>query len=155
MHETTVLLDKDENKDENRDKAATATTVVDRRPDGTPDTTERRRALGGVTRGEVLNILGAGATGFCTALLLFGRLAPLSGPLGFVVVGYLVSLGAYALLAWLEDDGPAVRDRLMTVVLWSAAALLFSGLVLVVGFTFLRGREALVRSTSTRRTCSW
>lgn len=146
MHETTVLLDKDKNKNKDKSKDATATTVVDRRPDGTPDTTERRRALGGVTRGEVLNILGAGATGFCTALLLFGRLAPLSGPLGFVVVGYLVFLGAYALLAWLEDDGPAVRDRLMTVVLWSAAALLFSGLVLVVGFTFLRGREALVRS---------
>ncbi|MFF6956673.1 phosphate ABC transporter permease PstA [Streptomyces sp. NPDC008317] len=120
-----------------------ATTVVVRQPADAPDAAQRRRALGGVARGAVLNVLGAAATGLCTALLLFGRLAPLSGPLGFAAVTYLVFLAAYALLCSLEHDGPAVRDRLMTVVLWSAAGLLFSALVLVVGFTLWRGREAL------------
>ena len=81
--------------------------------------------------------------GLCTAILLFGQLAPLSGAFGFVVVGYLVFLAAYAMLVSLEDSGPAVRDRLMTVVLCSVAVLLFSALVLVVGFTLWRGRTAL------------
>ncbi|MFJ4921462.1 phosphate ABC transporter permease PstA [Streptomyces sp. NPDC088725] len=125
------------------DKPRTLTTTLPRRPGGGQDVPERRRALGGIGRGEVLNLAGAAATGLCTAVLLFGRLAPLSGALGFAVVTYLVFLVAYALLAWLEDDGPAVRDRLMTVVLWSAALLLFTGLVMVVTFTLWRGKDAL------------
>ncbi|MFI5754567.1 phosphate ABC transporter permease PstA [Streptomyces sp. NPDC051569] len=123
--------------------ATTATTVLPPRPADGNDAPEQRRGLGGVSRGEVLNLAGAAVTGLCTAVLLFGRLAPLSGALGFYVVAYLVFLGAYALLAWLEDDGPAVRDRLMTVVLWSAALLLFTGLVMVVVYTFWRGKDAL------------
>jgi phosphate transport system permease protein len=49
----------------------------------------------------------------------------------------------YAVLVGLDEDGPAIRDRVMTVVLWSAASLLLAALVLVVGFTLWRGRDAL------------
>ncbi|AXI76276.1 phosphate ABC transporter permease PstA [Peterkaempfera bronchialis] len=118
-----------------------ATTVLPPRP-GEAEAEEPRR-LGGAGRAELLNPLGAMAAGLCTAVLLFGRLAPLSGPLGFAVVAYLVFLTVYALLVWLEDDGPAVRDRVMTAVLWSAAMVLFGALAFVVGFTLWRGREAL------------
>jgi phosphate transport system permease protein len=104
---------------------------------------DRPRRIGGLTRSGVLSLCGAAASGLCVALLLFGQLAPLSGALGFVVVAYGAFLAAYAVLLGLEEDGPAVRDRVMTVVLWSAATLLFSALVLVVGFTLWRGREAL------------
>ncbi|MFB6784334.1 phosphate ABC transporter permease PstA [Streptomyces sp. NPDC056352] len=104
---------------------------------------DRPRRIGGVTRNGVLALCGAAVAGLCVGVLLFGELAPLSGALGFAVVAYLVFLGIYAVLTGLEEDGPAVRDRLMTVVLWSAAGLMFLALVLVVGFTLYRGRDAL------------
>lgn len=101
------------------------------------------RRIGGPTRTGVLSLCGAAASGLCVALLLFGELAPLSGALGFVVVAYLVFLGVYAVLTGMDEDGPAIRDRVMTVVLWSAATVMFFALILVVGFTLWRGREAL------------
>ncbi|MEW2485084.1 phosphate ABC transporter permease PstA [Streptomyces sp. NPDC048411] len=108
-----------------------------------PEPPDRPRRIGGVTRGGVLAVTGAAASGLCVAILLFGELASLSGTLGFTVTAYLCFLASYAMLTGLEDDGPAVRDRVMTVVLWSAATVLFSALVLVVGFTLWRGRKAL------------
>ncbi|MFI1768667.1 phosphate ABC transporter permease PstA [Streptomyces sp. NPDC020800] len=101
------------------------------------------RRIGGPTRSGVLSLAGAAASGLCTAVLLFGELAPFSGALGFTVTAYLVFLLVHAVLTGLEEDGQAVRDRVMTVVLWTAATLLFTALALVVGFTAWRGREAL------------
>ncbi|MYV46147.1 phosphate ABC transporter permease PstA [Streptomyces sp. SID2888] len=109
-------------------------------PDRLPD---RPRRIGGPTRSGVLALCGAALSGFCAAVLLFGQLAPFSGRLGFVATAYLAFLGCYAVLTGLEEDRQAVRDRVMTVVLWTAATLLFFALALVVGFTAWRGHEAL------------
>ncbi|MFB7323738.1 phosphate ABC transporter permease PstA [Streptomyces sp. NPDC056190] len=101
------------------------------------------RRIGGPTRSGVLALCGSALSGLCAAALLFGQLAPFSGRLGFAVTAYLAFLACYAVLTGLEEDGQAVRDRVMTVVLWTAATLLFLALVLVVGFTAWRGHEAL------------
>ena len=101
------------------------------------------RRIGGVTRSGVLSVFGAAASGLCVAVLLFGELAPFSGALGFFVTAYLSFLGIYAVLTGLEENGQAVRDRVMTVVLWSAGGLMFAALTMVLGFTAWRGREAL------------
>ncbi len=103
----------------------------------------QRRQLGGVSPTDVLNAVGALASGVCVTLLLFGRLAPFSGLLGFVVVAYVVSLAAYAVLVSLADDGPAVRDRVVTVLLYTAATIVFSALAFVVVYTIGRGVSAL------------
>ncbi|WP_329301355.1 phosphate ABC transporter permease PstA [Streptomyces sp. NBC_00659] len=103
----------------------------------------RPRRIGGVSRSGVLALCGAAASALCATVLLFGQLAPFSGVLGFTVTAYLVFLAIYAVLTGLEEDGQAVRDRVMTVVLWTAASLLFSGLFMVVGFTGWRGKDAL------------
>lgn len=104
---------------------------------------EKPRRIGGVSRSAVLSLTGAAASALCVTTLLFGELAPFSGTLGFAVTAYLVFLALYAVLTGFEEDGQAVRDRVMTVVLWTAAYLLFSALALVVGFTAWRGKEAL------------
>ncbi|MFJ5305375.1 phosphate ABC transporter permease PstA [Streptomyces sp. NPDC088350] len=101
------------------------------------------RRIGGPTRSGVLALCGAAVSALCVSVLLFGELAPFSGALGFAVTWYTVFLVVYGVLTGLEENGQAVRDRVMTVVLWTAAALLFSALTLVVGFTLWRGREAL------------
>lgn len=104
---------------------------------------DRPRRVGGVSRPAVLSLTGAAASALCTTILLYGELAPFSGALGFTLTAYLLFLSIYAVLTGFEEDRQAVRDRVMTVVLWTAATLLFSALVLVVGFTAWRGREAL------------
>ncbi|MGW3151884.1 phosphate ABC transporter permease PstA [Streptomyces sp. NPDC001177] len=125
----------------------TSTTVVPR-PEP-PDEPQEHRRVGGPRRDDLLALGGAATTGLSLAWLLFGELAPLSGPFGFVVVAYLIFLLVYAVLVWMDataDDscaGPAVRDRLLTLVLSSAAVLLFAALVLVIGFTAARGWHAL------------
>ncbi|MFJ8492645.1 phosphate ABC transporter permease PstA [Streptomyces sp. NPDC094038] len=127
--------------------AAGTTTLVPRRaPSAAP---EEPRRVGGSRREDVLALGGSAATGLSLAFLLFGRLAPLSGPLGFAVVACLIFLLVHSVLVWMDASGdgvrpwPVVRDRLLTVVLTSAAVLLFGALVLVVGFTALRGWHAL------------
>lgn len=103
------------------------------------------RTLGGVTRGDVLTLGGALGSAVCTSLLIFGRLAPLTGAIGFVVVTYLVFLALYALLIWTSEERLAVIDKLMTVVFASAAGLAGTALFSVVTFTLWRGRAALTR----------
>ena len=61
-----------------------------------------------------------------------------------MVVAYLAFVAAYVALVSLRDDGPAVVDALMTVLLTSAAFLALGALVLVVGFTLWKGHTALV-----------
>lgn len=105
-----------------------------------------RRSLGGMSRNDVYTLAGAAASALCTSLLLFGRLAPFSGVVGFVVVTYALFLATYALLVWLEDDRPAVVDKAMSVLLASAASLAGLALLSVVGYTLWRGRSALFKS---------
>lgn len=102
-----------------------------------------RRQVGGVSRTDRLNVAGAASSAVCMSLLLFGRVTPLAGPFGFVVLTWLLFVTTYALLVWLDDDAPAVVDKVMTVVFASAAAVLICGLVSVVSFTLWRGRTAL------------
>ncbi len=101
------------------------------------------RALGGMARDDLLNIVGAFVSALCTALLLFGRLAPVSGGFGLVVVMFVLFVGTYALLVWLGDERSAVIDKVMAVLLTAAACVALLALVSVVGFTLWRGRQAL------------
>jgi len=105
-----------------------------------------RRLVGGMSRNDRLNVAGAALSAFSVSLLLFGRLTPLTGRLGFVIVTYVVFITTYALLVWLDDDGPAVVDKVITVVLYSAASVMVSGLISVVSFTLWRGRTALPKT---------
>jgi phosphate transport system permease protein len=111
-----------------------------------PPAAPPRRRLHGVRRDTLVDAAGAAVTGVCVSALLFGRLAALSGPIGFVVVAYGVFILVYAVLVSLRDDGPAVRDAVMTATLTSAACLAFAALVLVITFTIWRGRTALAHA---------
>ena len=104
---------------------------------------ERRRTTSGLRRSDVLSMLGAGLGSICLTTLLFTQLAPFTGKVGFVLVAYVSFLGLYVLLVSFDEDGPAVRDRLASVVVQSLAFLLLLVLVLVVLYTVQRGLDAL------------
>lgn len=109
---------------------------------------QQRRATRQVTRQEVMLMVGAGCSALCTTLLLFGRITPLSGRLGFVTVGFLVFLATYAVLLSLTEQRPAVVDKVMGVLLTTAALAAFAALASVVIFTVWRGRAALPRTNT-------
>jgi phosphate transport system permease protein len=102
-----------------------------------------RRKLGGVRRASLFNLVGAAAAGISIALLL-EQLTALSGPFAVVVVAYVAFLVSYGVLISLADDGPAVLDGVMTVLMASTAVLAFGALGLVVVYTLGRGWAALV-----------
>lgn len=102
-----------------------------------------RRRLRGATFEERFDLLGALAAGLATATLLFGWLTPLTGVVGWIAVSYLAFIGYYVLLTSLNSDRQTIADRVVTVLLVSAAVTLFLTLVFVVIFALLRGQEAL------------
>ncbi|MFD3665138.1 phosphate ABC transporter permease PstA [Streptomyces sp. NPDC058659] len=109
-----------------------------------PPGPERRRSTGSLRSTDVYAVLGAAAASLALTWLLFARLLPFSGAVGFVLVAYALFLGLYALLVSFDEDGPAVRDRIAGVVVRSLGLVLLAVLVFVVAFTLWEGREALV-----------
>ncbi|GGO83190.1 phosphate ABC transporter permease PstA [Wenjunlia tyrosinilytica] len=102
-----------------------------------------RRATSTVRATDAYAVVGAGVASLSTTALLFTQLTGFSGGLGFVVVGYVLFLAFYALLVSFDEDGPAVRDRIVSVGVHSMAALMLTALVFVVVYTLWEGRTAL------------
>ena len=120
----------------------TPTTVLPQRPGpGTPPPI--RRPIGKIGRDDVLVFLGALLSSASIALLFFGRLLPLTGRLGFVVVWFVVFIVIYGLLVSITDNRPAVVDRVMAALLTAATCIAGGALVSVVLFVILRGWRAL------------
>ena len=107
---------------------------------------ERRRSTSTLRATDLLAAGGAAVTSVSLTALLFSQLAPLDGKLGALVVAWLLFLTAYTLLVSFDEDVPAVRDRVAAVVVQSLAFVVLLALVFVIGFTVLRGREALLHS---------
>jgi phosphate transport system permease protein len=124
---------------------ATGTSPVDERRTGAPAATpaEVRRRTGAVRRNDVLALWGSLLAAASLTAILFTWFLPFSGLFGYVVVTFAVFLAIYALVVSLDEPGPVVRDRLVSVLVHVMAGLLVAGLVLVIGYTFYRGWPAL------------
>lgn len=100
------------------------------------------RRLDRVSRNDVLSALGAALSGWSVTALIFGTLTPMRGTLGFLVVWFVVFLAVYALLISIEDDRPAVIDRVMAALLTAGALLAGCALASVIVYVFARGWRA-------------
>ncbi|MFJ8582579.1 phosphate ABC transporter permease PstA [Micromonospora sp. NPDC093277] len=117
-------------------------------PDGGPPPRRRKRSdvplvPRTTTLDDVLAVAGSALGAVGLVWLLYGNLLPVAGPLGFVVCVWLAFLLLYAVVSLLRHTGPVVADRLAAAVVHVVAAIAGLALVLVVGYTFWRGREAL------------
>jgi len=126
------------------DTAAPTTTLPPRPAPHAPPA--HRRTLKKFSRADALTMGGAFVSALATTLLIFGRLTPLEGRLGFVVVLFATYVVTYAVLVALTDNGPAVIDRVMTVLLTSSAVTALAALFSVVLFVLWRGRDALMNT---------
>jgi phosphate transport system permease protein len=94
-------------------------------------------------RRDAIDGLGAGVSSFCFTWLLYERLLPLSGGLGFFVMWYGVFLVTYWLLVRDRHGRMAARDRFAAAVVTSVGALLVGSLLLILGYVGFRGYRAL------------
>jgi phosphate transport system permease protein len=102
-----------------------------------------KRAIAKVRLSDVLQLVGAAIAALSLTAIIFNFLAPFDGLVGFVLVAYTVFLAIYALVVWQDEDGTAVVDRLVAVVVTSLASVLIGALVWVVGYVVINGIEAL------------
>lgn len=101
------------------------------------------RPIGRISRDDLLTVFGAAVAALSMTALLFGRLTPLSGKIGFTVVAFVVFVAVYALIVSLTNEGPAIVDKVMATVLTAAAVLAIAALVWVIISTVWNGRKAL------------
>jgi phosphate transport system permease protein len=92
---------------------------------------------------DLLAVVGSAVAAFCLAWLGYERLTPLSGGLGFFFVWYLLFIGIAALVLRDQHSWTAAKDKLAAIVITSAGALVVAALILIVGYTTIRGVQAL------------
>lgn len=113
-----------------------------------PDTTvdaqpPKKRSLRAFRFEDVLDVLGSATSSFAFTWLLFGWLTPLQSTIGFVVLNFVLFLVMYGLISSIKNRGQEIRDRLVSVLLFSAGIILISALLFVAFYTLSRGQLAL------------
>jgi phosphate transport system permease protein len=92
----------------------------------------------------------AGAAGGALGLVwvLYERVLPFTGVLGFWLCWYVVFLLSYAAMAWLQWEPREVRDRVATVALGTSGLLAVVIVVDTVGYTLVHGFGAVRHRSS-------
>ncbi|WP_375385221.1 phosphate ABC transporter permease PstA [uncultured Microbacterium sp.] len=71
------------------------------------------------------------------------------------IVAFAVFVLVYTVMVFLGNPGPAVRDRFWTIMLWSAGIAVLSALVLVIGFTVIRGGNVFAQMFADNGQSPW
>jgi phosphate transport system permease protein len=121
----------------------TATLTPHRPTEAAAEEPEVRRDLRGKTVDDRVAPLGAALAALALVSLVYDRLLPLSGTLGFIVCWYLTFVVLYALLSWYRHPAPAVTDRVASVLIRSSALIVGGALATVIIYVFVRGFPAL------------
>lgn len=98
---------------------------------------------GGTSRSDITSLIGAAAAALALVWIIYTRILPFSGALGFAVCWYAAFLVLYALIVVHEHGRLAVADRLLSVLVHSAGALVVSVLAFILGYTAWRGSTAI------------
>jgi len=111
---------------------------------GVPSTVdEPRRRLERFSSDDLFELLGSAISALALMWVIFDRLVAFEGVFGFVVCVYLMFLCIYAVVSGQHHGRLAASDRVMTVVMWSAGALVVGLLVMVIGYVIVRGLPGL------------
>ncbi|MFC8453132.1 phosphate ABC transporter permease PstA [Kitasatospora sp. NPDC057223] len=103
---------------------------------------EQRVRLGGVTREDVLTLAGAIGGSLALDWMLYERILPFSGALGFLVTWYVLFLAGYVALGRLQWGPQLVRERLVGVLAWSSGLLVVGLIADQIGYVLVRGLHA-------------
>ena len=107
------------------------------------ETKREERRVSGVRISDVLSAAGAAVGSLCLTTVIVTQLAPISGPIAFAAIAYIIFMVLYALLVYLDESRPVVVDRVILVGVHTLALTVFATLGFVVIFSIVRGAEAL------------
>ena len=122
---------------------ATATDAETRTAQPLNDAPETRREASSRTVDDTVSLVGALVGGLALVWLLYLRLMPTSGTLGFLVSWYVAFLVLYTAVSMLRHGRTVVADRLATVIVVGGAGVVGFALLTVVLNTVIRGWDAL------------
>jgi phosphate transport system permease protein len=105
--------------------------------------TDQRRTLRTWTRDDTLALIGAGLSSLALVFIVYVRILPFSGVLGFLVCWYVTFLGLYAALTSVTNSAVVVRDRLATWAIYAGAGLVGLTLLSAIIYTVWEGFPAL------------
>ncbi len=106
-------------------------------------------------RSDALLLAAAAVASFALVWLIYTRLTPLSGAVGFVILWFGAFLGMYW-LAVRELEGPLIaKDRLMAVIIAAGSGAMLVPLVLIIVFVLAKGLGTITPHffTSTAEFC--
>jgi phosphate transport system permease protein len=92
---------------------------------------------------DVAVLAGAALSSFCLIWVVYFHLTPLEGAPGFILSWYVLFLATYWLMIRNRATRLAAKDRIMAVVMATAVSCLLVPVVLVIGYTAMRGYHAL------------
>jgi phosphate transport system permease protein len=109
---------------------------------GAAESAPTRLRLRAWTREDAGILGGSMLSGIATAWLLF-RVTPFEGPFGFVIVAFAAFVVVFWLVAREVEGAVVAQDKLVTVLMASAAVGVLIPLAVIVVFVTMRGIKAL------------
>jgi phosphate transport system permease protein len=100
---------------------------------------DQPRRFARFTPADVAELGGSAAAGLGTAWLLVNRFGPFEGLFGFMLIAYIVFVAAYALVVGEAHGALALKDRLSTVGVTTAAVLMVLPLGFVLTYVVIKG----------------
>jgi phosphate transport system permease protein len=113
-----------------------ANVLVDPRVQAAAPQNDRPNRTRGVSRDNVIDLLGSAAAGLAVVWLLFTLGGVSVGNFGFIFCWAVLSFAIYGVLVWRRDGILIMKDRLATIAIWTGAVVALVAL-LSVGWTVL------------------
>jgi phosphate transport system permease protein len=115
-------------------------------PDQSSPGSDAPRRPGKVSQDDIAALVGSFFGSLALVWLVFERVLPLSGSIGFFVCWYVALLVTYALVTSVTHPRPVVIDRLVAVAVFAAALLVLVALAATLWYILWRGKSALVHT---------
>ena len=112
----------------------------------TPGADELRVKTSGLSSAGSATIIGSATAALGLVWILYERVLPFTGVLGFWLSWYVVFLVLYSVMARLQWDRLDARNRLAAVAFATGGLVVFVIVVSQVGYTTLRGLNAVTHS---------
>jgi phosphate transport system permease protein len=101
------------------------------------------RAVSVMTTDDRLSLVGSFVGSLGLTWLLYYRILPFSGKVGFFISWFAIYLAMYASVTALAHPKPIVIDRLWSAIVAGGAGVVGLALVTTVGYTFVKGWAAV------------
>ena len=131
-----------------------ATDIATERPATQPPAADVPLRIRSVTAADMVTLVGAAAGALALDWVLYERVLPFSGVLGFWVCWYVLFLVFYTSIASLQWDRLAVQDKVVQVALSTFGVLATAIVVDQVAYTLVRGFAAVRHLSFFRQTMS-